>query len=276
MEDFLTTVAMNGELVNHKSGLVQYPPENRTKWDGEDLSPLWKYLRETSFMKNWRPMECVAVFPSRPNTTERWEEILDSALQQASNITKDTRSVPVAVDGNVVDRLRESLGGRKKICMYDQDMQSARVIHFMCSHKDKSRLLTHFYTFLFFENWKQDLFIKRFVRDHLRYNDEIMCAAARVIASIQVRAKNRDPIRNPAGHYDSFHIRRGDFQYKSTRIDSSQILENSKELLVPGSTIFIATGKSSVQKVSSSFQLKKLLFLLSIQTSVIRTSLHQL
>jgi hypothetical protein len=36
----------------------------------------------------------------------------------------------------------------------------------------------HFYAFLFFEDWHTDLWVKRFVRDHLRYLDEIQCAAA--------------------------------------------------------------------------------------------------
>ena len=46
---------------------------------------------------------------------------------------------------------------------------------------------------------------------------------------------------NPDGIYDSFHIRRGDFQYKETRIDANQIYENVKDVLVENSTIFIAT-----------------------------------
>lgn len=35
--------------------------------------------------------------------------------------------------------------------------------------------------FLFFADWRHDLWTKRFVRDHLRYVDEIQCAAARVV-----------------------------------------------------------------------------------------------
>lgn len=40
-----------------------------------------------------------------------------------------------------------------------------------------------------------------------------------------------------------FHIRRGDFQFKTTRISAEEIYENSKDELTPNSTIFIATDE---------------------------------
>lgn len=79
------------------------------------------------------------------------------------------------------------------------------------------------------------------MRDHLRYSDEIQCAAARIVAAVRERARKRDPTGNPNGEFDSFHIRRGDFQYKATRLEADQIYENVKDELTEKTTVFIAT-----------------------------------
>jgi len=90
-------------------------------------------------------------------------------------------------------------------------MQNADLIHVHGRKKIGPRMLVHFYAvsyclphnqcpasshivvqlifplkynsaqFLFFADWRHDLWTKRFVRDHLRYVDEIQCAAARVV-----------------------------------------------------------------------------------------------
>jgi len=113
----------------------------------------------------------------------------------------------------------------------------------MCYHKERARLLTHFYAFLFFEDWKQDLWTKRFVRDHLRYLDELQCIAARIVHAIRERARKIDPESNQDGLYDSVHIRRGDFQYKETRLEADILYAKSKEELKEGGTLFIATDE---------------------------------
>jgi GDP-fucose protein O-fucosyltransferase len=80
------------------------------------------------------------------------------------------------------------------------------------------------------------------MRDHMRYIDELQCAAARVVSAVRRRAKTRDPA-NVNGDFDTFHIRRGDFQYKNTRIDASKIYDNVKGLLQENATVFIATDE---------------------------------
>ena len=74
------------------------------------------------------------------------------------------------------------------------------------------------------------------------YVDEIQCAAARLVGAIREYARKRDP-NNTNGDFDAFHIRRGDFQFKATRIGADEIYENSKQELQPNSTIFIATDE---------------------------------
>jgi hypothetical protein len=74
-----------------------------------------------------------------------------------------------------------------------------------------------------------------------RRRDEIQCAAARIVHAMREHAKNRDPHGN--GEFDTFHIRRGDFQFKQTRIDAREIYGNVKDILTPGATVFIATDE---------------------------------
>ena len=60
---------------------------------------------------------------------------------------------------------------------------------------------------------------KRFVRDHLRYIDEIVCAAGRVVEAVRLRSSSNGTTTGGGGGdgvFDSMHIRRGDFQYKKT------------------------------------------------------------
>jgi hypothetical protein len=45
------------------------------------------------------------------------------------------------------------------------------------------------------------------------------------------------------GEFDTFHIRRGDFQYKRTRIEANEIHENVKQYIAPNATIYIATDE---------------------------------
>lgn len=81
------------------------------------------------------------------------------------------------------------------------------------------------------------------MRDHIRYRDEIMCAAARIVKAVRDRAKTKDPTSNPDGLYDSMHIRRGDFQFKQTRVEINVIYDQIKKTLKPGGTLYIATDE---------------------------------
>jgi hypothetical protein len=62
------------------------------------------------------------------------------------------------------------------------------------------------------------------------------------VAKIRDHVRQRDPL-NTNGDFDTFHIRRGDFQFKDTRIPANEIYENTKAQLVPNSTIFVATDE---------------------------------
>jgi GDP-fucose protein O-fucosyltransferase len=77
----------------------------------------------------------------------------------------------------------------------------------------------------------------------MRYIDEMQCAAARIVSAIREQAGSKG--NNPSGDFDTFHIRRGDFQYKDTRISAEAIYENVKDILTEGATVYIATDEKS-------------------------------
>ena len=171
-----------------------------------------------------------------------WDEIQKTPARDPSRSwRKFQNEPPLAVDAPAIDRMRQALHQRE-LCIYDEEMQRAPVVHFMCYHKQKIRLLVHFYAFQFFEDWRQDTWMKRFVRDHLRYIDEIQCAAARIINAVRDRARERNQ-SNQGGLFDTMHIRRGDFQFKDTRVDADIIYNNVKDVLTENATVYIATDE---------------------------------
>lgn len=101
-----------------------------------------------------------------------------------------------------------------------------------------------FSAFIFFADWRQDLWSKRFVRDHLRYVDEIVCAAARVVEAVRDHARKNEKhnASRDDGIYDSMHVRRGDFQYTPTRLPADELYKLSPEL-TEGATLYVATDE---------------------------------
>lgn len=248
MQQFLETEAMAGHLKDRSTGKASFPPYNRTDWNGlkgQEYDELREWLRTVTLVPKWSPEKCLAAFPADGDHKRvvELQEMQKTIHEQGGANPDHYVGKPVPVDAPPIERMKENLNKRKELCVYDEDMQNEFVIHFACAHKLGLRLLVHFYAFLFMEDWKEDLWLKRFMRDHMRYNDDIQCAAARLVHSMRQKAREHDPNGNPDGIFDSFHIRRGDFQYKDTRIDAEQIHAKSKDKLVPGSTIFIATDE---------------------------------
>ncbi|GKY94306.1 hypothetical protein MPSEU_000396400 [Mayamaea pseudoterrestris] len=243
MKDFLEETAMKGTLRNKYTGEVEFPPDNnRTDWDGQDFTILKVWLRNVTITPLWAPHKCLAAFPAKGGSADV-EELMTMQQQIAADGQPQQEFVdnPVPVDAAPMERMKENLSGRKELCVYDEEMQKAPVLHFMCSHKLRVRMLVHFYAFLFFEDWREDLWMKRFMRDHVRYADEIQCAAARIVAAMREYARSKPGNQN--GEFDTFHIRRGDFQFKQTRISAEEIYENIKDVLPDGSIVYVATDE---------------------------------
>jgi hypothetical protein len=55
-------------------------------------------------------------------------------------------------------------------------------------------------------------FYRRFIRDYMRYKDNIQCVGKRVLEEVR-----KDALEHSQGRHSDFyalHIRRGDFQFK--------------------------------------------------------------
>jgi len=201
--------------------------------------------RDVTLTPVWKPDKCMATFPASTESGESdgLNSILETIMKdQGSKKAPVFLEKPTPVDASPIDRMKEMRSNRKELCIYDEEMQNAPVLHFMCYHKMRVRLLVHFYAFLFFEDWKQQLWTNRFVRDHLRYIDELQCVAARVVEAIREESKKNG---NPEGIFDTFHVRRGDFQYKATRVEADVLYKNTAHLIPENATLYIATDERS-------------------------------
>lgn len=158
MEEFLRRKGISGELKNRKSGQVMQPPNGNIDWNGKKLDPLWSYLRTVGrYPDGWNPTDCIAAIPSSkdPQAVDdlqsMFDEIIAGKYGEIPNPLVDFVDNPVPVDGETVQRMREMMAGRNKICIYDNSLQDEQLLHFKV---DKSaRMLTHFYAFVFFQDW---------------------------------------------------------------------------------------------------------------------------
>jgi len=259
MEQYLTETL--GKTLDTKTHEVSFPPGKKTAWDGDtmgirkELSP---WIRSIALMPGWDPNRCIAVFPKSTDPQDAidlqfmFDEILaeDNGVYASRDAPELFVNKPTAVDAPTKDRLREFISQQHELCIYDATLQEAPLIHFHGKPKKAglddgggSRLLVHFYAFLFFQDWKEDLWTKRFVRDHVRYIDDIQCAAARVVDKLRNDHKYGGGSGPSANTYDSFHIRRGDFQYKNTRVDASVIVERSRDVIGSGGVVYVGTDE---------------------------------
>ena len=247
------------EKVVKEDKYLPTPPDERFNWDDTHLDPLFQYLRQHAYGEEWIPTKCVCVIPAGTNST--------SVIDVAKKVIASDRvgrsqyesyvGNPTPVDDTVEERFREMQDGRKELCVYNEKMQEAPIIHFKMINENYERLLLPFQSFYFFEDWKQDLRVKRFVRDHMRYRDEIMCAAARIIEGIRTLAKVHEQKRMNAtddnttvevsSKFHTAHIRRGDFSimYKNTQISADAYLNCFENYFEEGSFVYILTDEQN-------------------------------
>ncbi|KAL7550643.1 hypothetical protein ACHAWF_016363 [Thalassiosira exigua] len=237
MREFLATMGVTGNLKRFKDGVTMFPPGNRTDWDGgRDAWPdcLYEYLHAVSVRPRWNLKRCVLAMPASKSPSDvRKLKDLENRLRR-TKVLRDYEGSPTPVDGSPFDRLMELAAGRRKLCVYDEVLQSAPLVHV------SYRLLTQPHSFLFFQDWKADVYYKRFVRDHVRYNDDIMCAAARVLRAAREKA-GRD------GTFDALHVRRNDFGDVSPlgAWTAEDFLNEVTEHLKDGSVVYIATDEKN-------------------------------
>ena len=170
-----------GKTKDTNSQEIVFPPDNkRTSWDGDTSGikhKLGPWLRSVAVDPDWDPTKCIATFPKDrdPHNIDTIQTSMDEILAEDGDFASKLAyehfvNKPTPIDASTKDRLREFLAQRKKLCIYDSRLQEASIIHFHGKAKAETggRLLVHFYAFLFFQEWQTDIWMKRFVRDHVR------------------------------------------------------------------------------------------------------------
>jgi hypothetical protein len=212
MEEFLLREAMTGTLVHTQTRQVSFPPHNITSWDGMNTTgmvALSNWLLQVTTAPNWFHDRCMLVIPAEAGAqaarrlNKSLEAVWNESGPQAYRI-QSYHGRPTPVDATPQRRFQEMIGHRTQLCLHDHDVQQAKVLHFK-----PYPMRVHSYAFLFLEDWKQDLWMKRLVQDELRYMNPIQCAAARVVQALREKSRQHG---NAHGLFDSMHIRGRDFQ----------------------------------------------------------------
>lgn len=133
-------------------------------------------------------------------------------------------------------------GRDKQVVYYTPQLQEAHHIHF--PGNEQYRLLQHFYAFAFFADSEMQSFYRRFIRDYMRYKDDIQCAGHELLAAVRKDALEFDPDHH--GMFYALHIRRGDLQFKEVKIGAAQMVKNLKylngtDMIPPGSLVYVST-----------------------------------
>lgn len=162
MQEFLQRTA--GKLRDATTGQPVLPPHGRTNFNGEPKT-IFAWLRQHMQNVVWNPDDCLAAFPA---DTSR-EAVLDlqKDFQEMLRLNpqfEDFVGRPVPVNAPTLERLKEARASRDQLCLYDAQLQAASVLHFPVDRKAKARLLVNPYQFLFFQDYRHDLWMKRFIR----------------------------------------------------------------------------------------------------------------
>ncbi|GAB5359444.1 hypothetical protein AAMO2058_000544600 [Amorphochlora amoebiformis] len=153
--------------------------QNMLQEHQQHSGPAYDYFREIGVQRMWGADHC-AFFYDTPNR------------QSIEEMPRDKQ-----------DELRRFCGKRQPVT-YDKEMQESFLVHFPVNIAKGSRLLSHFYAFVYFGDSEMDKWVKRFIRDSLHYKSTIFCQAWRIVSELLKES--------PQG-YNAFHIRRNDFQY---------------------------------------------------------------
>ena len=229
---------------------------------------LWKYLESACYVRDWEPGKYFIGFNFTSTGSDSDNVIL-------GNITNNL---------DFPNRLSTFASHKRKVLPYDDNFHSHRVVYFPGDYRQSHRILTHFYTYLYFNDPSQERIYKRLVRDRLHYHDDIFCVAGLIVHMIHALASklSNGKYQMPnlsRGHpltqggnvhfdatYHAYHIRRyviyylvfiyslmmlltrGDFQYHHTRMSAEQIWSNTKHLLNANRTkvLYISTDEKNL------------------------------
>jgi hypothetical protein len=160
------------------------------------------------------------------------DHILKRRDGRAPPVPLDFQGQPTSVKAPEIERLREFVAERRQVCQLHVD---AHVLHIPTTSQGESLLHAPFYSFFFFHDYHQDLLMKRMIRDHIRYNDIIVCAAARILDWLRAHSDE--------GVYDAIHIRGPSFEdlHSDVNTNPEWIMHDIAKHIPKGATLYIAT-----------------------------------
>eukprot|EP00956_Cyclotella_meneghiniana_P004207 scaffold5177_cov73-Cyclotella_meneghiniana.AAC.2 len=149
----------------------------------------------------------------------------DCVIFDADVYEKGPEHYPL-LPSEIQHRVDEFCHERRKV-FYNKTMHDTPIWHFE-TLTTRYRLLVHFYSQNIFTDPILENFYKRFIRDFLRYHNDAMCAAGKIILALQYEGYALDPNSGASmdldselvGGYSSLHIRRGDLQFTEVRIEA--------------------------------------------------------
>ena len=206
-----------------------YPPGNRTDWsefaprpeifenENADSRQLNRFLRSIGWSPKWLPGQKLLFIPEDPDGGAK------------PNMARHHEPIPPFRPWE--DRLREVIQGRD-VVIYDHEPD---LIHIMADDEAWVRMMHHYYYAIFIQSPTIDLWIKRFVRDTLRYKDELFCVAGQIVKLLRQSSES--------GRFYTFHIRRGDFAHIGLVDDAKEIVIATEGIVPEDATVYIATGR---------------------------------
>ena len=133
MDEFLEREVMNGHILD-QDGQPAFPPGNRTVWEGHvrDAAAFWHWWRNVTDAPKWDFSNCVVGIASQPGP-EGEMEMNDLRKNGIPHDNQDTihefLNNPTPVDAaDPKDRLREMLGTRRDVCIYNDKQQNSKVM----------------------------------------------------------------------------------------------------------------------------------------------------
>ena len=255
MDEFLRKEGLTGKLADLSSGSkVDVPYNGITDWSTMHKKSLWEFLDQVGEKPMWSPDECMVLIPQEKKDTKSFLANMTKLQVLLNDLTSGSNGhVPEPADyvgkspqinAPPRDRVGEFLAGRKDMCTYDERIHNAKLLYFKTDvgSSPRSLLSFPFYTFIFFEDYKDDMWLKRLIRDRIRYKDELMCAAARVIDAVQERAQGDSKVQS----FDSFNTRRGSgYTDQGKSISFEEFIKQTDNKILEGRTVYIGVNKQN-------------------------------
>lgn len=171
--------------------VVLYPPGNRTEFNcghRETRWALFAYLRGVGAAPKFQAYHNYIAIP---RTSEY------NFQEELKRHPRHSKEYARALE---IQNRQKVYAGDRKAHYYSAYWQKQKVIHFISRPELGYRLMDHFYTFIFMEDPRMDLFVKRFVRDYVHYVNQLFCKAAVIVNDLLGEAKG--------GGFSTFHVRR--------------------------------------------------------------------